>query len=102
VSVPPRSRQAVAILVDLQGPKIRLARFESGPHHLNAAISSQLRPMKFLVLKSVLEQHIKVFPGDCEAGDRILIDDGKVTVEVVEVKGNDVSYEVHSARSRKQ
>ena len=24
--------KAVAILVDLQGPKIRLARFENGPH----------------------------------------------------------------------
>jgi pyruvate kinase len=26
--------KAVAILVDLQGPKIRLARFENGPHQL--------------------------------------------------------------------
>ena len=26
--------KAVAILVDLQGPKIRLARFENGPHEL--------------------------------------------------------------------
>jgi len=33
-------------------------------------------------------------PGDCKAGDRILIDDGKVTVEVVEVKGNDVITKV--------
>jgi pyruvate kinase len=32
----------------------------------------------------------KDLPRDCKKGDRILIDDGKVTVEVVEVKGNDV------------
>ena len=32
----------------------------------------------------------KGLPGDCKKGDRILIDDGKVTVEVIEVKGNDV------------
>ncbi|CAB4920462.1 unannotated protein [freshwater metagenome] len=36
----------------------------------------------------------KGLPGDCKAGDRILIDDGKVTVEVVEVKGNDVVTKV--------
>ena len=29
-----KSGQAVAILVDLQGPKIRLARFKDGPHEL--------------------------------------------------------------------
>jgi pyruvate kinase len=33
-------------------------------------------------------------PGDCKAGDRILIDDGKVTVEVTEVNGNDVITKV--------
>ena len=33
-------------------------------------------------------------PGDCKPGDRILIDDGKVTVEVVEVVGNDVRTKV--------
>ena len=27
--------KAVAVLVDLQGPKIRLARFENGPHTLS-------------------------------------------------------------------
>jgi pyruvate kinase len=36
----------------------------------------------------------KGLPGDCKAGDRILIDDGKVTVEVTEVKGNDVITKV--------
>ena len=30
-----RSGKAVAILVDLQGPKIRLARFKDGPHELS-------------------------------------------------------------------
>ena len=29
-----KSGKAVAILVDLQGPKIRLARFKDGPHEL--------------------------------------------------------------------
>ncbi len=29
-----RIKQPVAIMVDLQGPKIRLGRFENGPHEL--------------------------------------------------------------------
>jgi pyruvate kinase len=32
----------------------------------------------------------KGLTGDCKAGDRILIDDGKVTVEVTSIVGNDV------------
>ena len=36
----------------------------------------------------------KGLPGDCKKGDRILIDDGKVTVEVLEVKGSDVITKV--------
>jgi pyruvate kinase len=36
----------------------------------------------------------KGLPGDCKAGDLILIDDGKVTVQVIEVKGNDVINKV--------
>jgi pyruvate kinase len=36
----------------------------------------------------------KGLAGDCKPGDRILIDDGKVTVEVIEVNGNDVVTKV--------
>jgi len=84
----------VAILVDLQGPKIRLARFKAGPHDL-------ARGDIFTITTDEIEGTIvrvgttyKGLPGDCKAGDRILIDDGKVTVEVIEVKGNDVVTKV--------
>ena len=36
----------------------------------------------------------KGLPGDCKAGDTIMIDDGKVSVQVVAVKGNDVITKV--------
>ncbi len=82
--------KAVAILVDLQGPKIRLARFADGPHELKRGDIFTITTDDVQGTKERVGTTYKGLPGDCKAGDRILIDDGKVTVEVVEVKGNDV------------
>ena len=86
--------QAVAILVDLQGPKIRLARFADGPHELFRGDIFTITTDEVEGTKERVGTTYKGLPGDCKAGDRILIDDGKVTVEVVEVKGNDVITKV--------
>ena len=84
----------VAILVDLQGPKIRLARFKAGPHDLARGDIFTITVDNVEGTKERVGTTYKGLPGDCKAGDRILIDDGKVTVEVVEVKGNDVVTKV--------
>ena len=84
----------VAILVDLQGPKIRLARFKAGPHDLARGDIFTITVDDVEGTKERVGTTYKGLPGDCKAGDRILIDDGKVTVEVVEVKGNDVITKV--------
>ena len=80
----------VAILVDLQGPKIRLGRFENGPHELNRGDTFTITTDEISGTKERVGTTYKGLPGDCKKGDRILIDDGKVTVEVLQVKGNDV------------
>lgn len=82
--------RAVAILVDLQGPKIRLARFENGPHQLERGDIFTITTDEVPGTKDRVGTTYQGLPGDCKAGDRILIDDGKVSVEVIEVKGNDV------------
>jgi len=84
----------VAILVDLQGPKIRLARFKAGPHDLARGDIFTITVDEVEGTKERVGTTYKGLPGDCKAGDRILIDDGKVTVEVVEVKANDVITKV--------
>jgi pyruvate kinase len=86
--------QPVAILVDLQGPKIRLARFKAGPHDLSRGDIFTITTDEVEGTKERVGTTYKGLPGDCKPGDRILIDDGKVTVEVVEVKGNDVVTKV--------
>ena len=84
----------IAILVDLQGPKIRLARFKAGPHDLARGDIFTITTDEVEGTKERVGTTYKGLPGDCKPGDRILIDDGKVTVEVVEVKGNDVVTKV--------
>ena len=84
----------IAILVDLQGPKIRLARFKDGPHDLARGDVFTITTDEVEGTKERVGTTYKGLPGDCKAGDRILIDDGKVTVEVTAVKGNDVVTKV--------
>jgi pyruvate kinase len=84
----------VAILVDLQGPKIRLARFKAGPHDLSRGDIFTITTDEVEGTKERVGTTYKGLPGDCKPGDLILIDDGKVTVEVTEVKGNDVVTKV--------
>jgi len=93
-SVAAETNQPVAILVDLQGPKIRLARFVNGPHDLARGDIFTITADEVEGTKERVGTTYKGLPGDCKPGDRILIDDGKVTVEVIEVNGNNVVTKV--------
>ena len=88
------ANRPVAILVDLQGPKIRLARFKDGPHELARGDIFTITTDEVEGTKEKCGTTYKGLAGDCRPGDRILIDDGKVTVEVLEVNGNDVVTKV--------
>ena len=80
----------IAILVDLQGPKIRLGRFKEGPHDLERGDVFTITTDEIEGSKDRVGTTYKGLTADCKAGDRILIDDGKVTVEVTSIDGNDV------------
>jgi pyruvate kinase len=89
-----RVKKPVAIMVDLQGPKIRLGRFENGPHELFRGDTFTITTDDITGDKSRVSTTYKGLTGDCRGGDLILIDDGKVTVQVIEVKGSDVITKV--------
>ncbi|NBY82453.1 MAG: pyruvate kinase, partial [Actinobacteria bacterium] len=93
-AVAKKYNKAVAILVDLQGPKIRLGRFADGPHELSAGDKFTITTDEIEGSKQRVGTTYKGLPGDCRKGDLIMIDDGKVSVRVVEVVGNDVVTEV--------
>jgi len=82
--------RAVGVLVDLQGPKIRLGRFENGPVELinGATFTITTEPAAGDVNRC--STTYPGLPGDVNAGDVILVDDGKVGLRVSAVNGNDV------------
>ncbi|EPD30528.1 pyruvate kinase [Gleimia europaea] len=88
------SGRAIAVLVDLQGPKIRLGRFADGPHYLNVGDTFTITTRDVPGTKELVSTTFAGLPGDCRPGDRLLIDDGNVAVRVIEVTDTDVKTRV--------
>ncbi|MFJ4225099.1 pyruvate kinase [Microbacterium sp. NPDC089695] len=86
--------RAVAILVDLQGPKIRLGKFEGGPYELAKGDIFKITTEDIIGNKDISGTTFKGLPQDVSPGDFLLIDDGKVRVEVVETDGVTVTTRV--------
>ena len=85
---------AIAILGDLQGPKIRLGRFADGPVTL---VEGDL----FTITTDPIEGDVnrcsttyEGLPGDVGPGDEILIDDGRVRLRAKDVTDTDVTCTV--------
>ncbi|WP_372861666.1 pyruvate kinase [Spongiibacter sp.] len=96
----------VAVLGDLQGPKIRLRKLAVEPVHIEPGVE--------LVLDTRLadgegsERHIGVdyepLARSVSAGDTLLIDDGRLQLSVIAVRGEEVhcrAESIGSLRSRK-
>ncbi|MEV6599528.1 pyruvate kinase [Actinoplanes sp. NPDC051346] len=82
--------RAVAVLADLQGPKIRLGKFADGPHMWNSGDVVTITSEDVLGLRERVSCTYKRLPQEVKIGDRLLIDDGKVAVEVSAVQGDDI------------
>ncbi len=81
------SKRGVAILVDLQGPKIRLATFASGPVMLRNGAEFVITAADVPGDEHEVGTTYAGLPGDVQPGDRLLIDDGKVALQCVRVDG---------------
>ncbi|MAT19003.1 MAG: pyruvate kinase [Leifsonia sp.] len=84
----------VAVLVDLQGPKIRLGKFENGPHMLEVGDIFTITTEDVAGTKELVGTTFKGLPDDVAPGDFLLIDDGKVKVQVLDTDGTRVRTEV--------
>ena len=93
------AHQPVAILVDLQGPKIRLGKFENGPHDLNEGDIFTITTDDVVGTRELCSTTYKGLPADVKPGDFLLIDDGKVRVRVIDTEGVRVRTEVVVARA---
>jgi len=88
------SGRAVAVLVDLQGPKIRLGKFEGGPYDLAAGDVFKITTDDIIGNREICGTTYKGLPMDVAPGDFLLIDDGKVRVEVIATDGTVVTTRV--------
>ncbi len=88
------SGRAVAVMVDLQGPKIRLGKFEGGPYDLAVGDIFKITTEDVVGTKELSGTTFKGLPQDVSPGDFLLIDDGKVKVKVIETDGVVVTTEV--------
>src|SRR5690606_28300946 len=70
--------RTVAVLVDLQGPKIRLGRFADGPHQLQVGDVFTITTEDMPGTREICSTTFTGLPKDVRTGDQLLIDDGKV------------------------
>ena len=82
--------RTVAILCDLQGPKIRVGKFKEGRISLE-------KGQRFVLDAGIeIGDHdragldYKELPRDVEAGAVLLLDDGKIVLDVTDVRGEEV------------
>jgi pyruvate kinase len=88
------SGRGVGILADLQGPKIRLGTFPGGPVRLNQGDAFTITIEDVPGDRTRASTTYRGLPGDVQPGNRILIDDGRVLLEVTGVDGPRVGTRV--------
>ncbi|MDK6492289.1 pyruvate kinase [Corynebacterium coyleae] len=82
---------AVGILADLQGPKIRLGRFEGdGKTYWETGETVRITVDDVVGTHDRVSTTYKQLAKDAKPGDRLLVDDGKVGLVCTDIDGNDV------------
>ncbi len=88
-----RLNRSVAILGDLQGPKIRIGRFINSRIHLPDGARFALDAS--LPIDQGDESQVglayKGLPDDCQVGDILLLDDGRISLEVKAIEGSRIT-----------
>lgn len=79
----------VSILADLQGPKLRVGEIENDLIYLNAGDIVTFVTKKCMGTKDHIYMSYQEFPQDVNVGEKILIDDGKIKLEVSETNKSD-------------
>ncbi|AUH40401.1 pyruvate kinase [Streptomyces sp. CMB-StM0423] len=80
----------IGVLADLQGPKIRLETFAQGPVELARGDEFTITTEDVPGDRTICGTTYKGLPGDVSPGERILVNDGAVALEVLEVRGPEV------------
>ncbi len=85
-------RTIVSVLADLQGPKLRIGELEGHkPVHLAAGAPFEITTAHVVGNAQRVATTYSELPNDVKAGDRILLDDGKIALRVVSTSGSVVA-----------
>ncbi|MCX6182197.1 MAG: pyruvate kinase [Bacteroidetes bacterium] len=79
----------IAILADLQGPKLRIGVMENDGADVKAGDLITISTTECIGTASKVFMTYATFPQDVNVGEKILIDDGKITVKVVSTNRKD-------------
>jgi len=85
-----RLNRPIAIMQDLQGARIRVGPIEGGAVELAAGEQIRLSAADGKGTRDLLRTTYRELPQDVAAGDRILLDDGRLVLNVEEVETGDV------------
>lgn len=91
-----KHKLSVAILADLQGPKIRIGRFKNNKINLK---EGQTFTLDTQLPDDAGDENIvglayKNLPNDVVAGDTLLLDDGRIVMSVISVSSTSIRCEV--------
>ncbi|UXY14439.1 pyruvate kinase [Chitiniphilus purpureus] len=89
-----KTNRAIAVLVDLQGPKIRVGKFEEGKVELQKGDAFILDASCELGNQERVGLDYKELPNDVEVGAVLLLDDGRIVLEVTAVHGPEIYTQV--------
>ena len=89
-----KQNRVVAILADLQGPKIRTGEMKNGSLELRPGSTAKITTREVVGRDGIIPTSYQDLPGDVETGDKILIDDGSIELKVTAVEDREVLCEV--------
>ena len=84
------ARKPMAILADLQGPKMRVGKFATGPIELAKGDRFALTTEAIAGDQDVVSVTYKSLPHDVNPGDTVALDDGLIRLRIESVDGNTV------------
>jgi pyruvate kinase len=84
----------IAILQDLQGPKIRIQTFEKNCIELKPGQEFTLTTRKIRGNHRIVSVSYSAFSRDVKIGDFVLLDDGLLKLKVIKISGKDVTCRV--------
>jgi pyruvate kinase len=83
-------RTPLAILVDLQGPKIRIGELEGSEVEIATGDNIEITTKKIIGNKKLICTSYKQLTTDARVGDQVLIDDGLIRLRIIEIKKDKV------------